>query len=87
MNKTAFPLATSQKALAASIQLHSELLNDACYAGYDADKESFDLLYAEVYVICRDELPVGASISEICETFHDYQLEQMDGVREIGWWM
>jgi hypothetical protein len=77
----------SQKALAASFQLHKELLNDCCYAGYDGDKEAFDNLYNEVYVICRDELPDNATVEYVCETFHDYQLEQMNGDREIGWWM
>jgi|688.fasta_scaffold01972_35 hypothetical protein len=77
----------SQKALAASFQLHKELLNDCCYAGYDGDKEAFDNLYNEVYVICRDELPDDATVKYVCETFHDYQFEQMNGDREIGWWM
>lgn len=77
----------SQKALAASFQLHKELLNDCCYAGYDGDKEAFDNLYNEVYVICRDELPDDADVEEVVEMFHDYQLEQMNGDREIGWWM
>jgi hypothetical protein len=77
----------SRKALAASFQLHKELLNDCCYAGYDGDKEAFDNLYNEVYVICRDELPDDATVKYVCETFHDYQFEQMNGDREIGWWM
>ena len=77
----------SQKALAASIQLHGELLNDCCYAGYDGDKEAFDSLYAEVLVICRDELPDDASVAFVCETFHDYAFEQMNGEREIGWYL
>jgi hypothetical protein len=77
----------SRKALAASFQLHKELLNDCCYAGYDGDKEAFDNLYNEVYVICRDELPDDADVEYVCETFHDYQFEQMNGDREIGWWM
>jgi hypothetical protein len=77
----------SRKALAASFQLHKELLNDCCYAGYDGDKEAFDNLYNEVYVICRDELPDNATVKYVCETFHDYQFEQMNGDREIGWWM
>jgi hypothetical protein len=76
-----------QKALAASIQLHGELLHEACYAGYDGDKKAFDTLYAEVLVICRDELPDDATVEYVCETFHDYALEQMDGVREIGWYL
>ena len=76
-----------QKALTASFQLHGELLNDACYAGYDGDKNAFDNLYAEVLVICSDELPDDADVDYVCETFHDYQLEQMNGDREIGWYL
>mgnify|MGYP000061730261 CR=1 FL=1 len=83
MNKTTL----SRKALAASFQLHEQMLNDCCYAGYDGEKEAFDNLYHEVYVICRDELPDDADVEQVVEMFHDYQLEQMDGVREIGWWM
>ena len=83
MNKTTL----SRKALAASFQLHEQMLNDCCYAGYDGDKAAFDDLYAEVYVICRDELPDDADVEEVVEMFHDYQLEQMNGDREIGWWM
>jgi hypothetical protein len=83
MNKTTL----SQKALAASFQLHEQMLNDFCYAGYDGDKAAFDNLYAEVYVICRDELPDDADVEQVVETFLDYQLEQTDGVREIGLWM
>jgi hypothetical protein len=83
MNKTDL----SQKALSAAFQLHGELLNDCCYAGYDGDKEAFDRLYAEVFIICRDELPDDASVAYVCETFHDYQLEQMNGDREIGWYL
>jgi len=86
-NKLLAQRALSQKALAASFQLHKELLNDCCYSGYEGDKEDFDNLYAEVLVICRDELPDDASVSYVCEVFHDYQLEQMNGHREIGWYL
>ena len=76
-----------RKALAASFQLHGEMLHEAAYAGYDGDKNAFDTLYAEVYVICRDELPDDATVGCVCETFYDYKLEEMDGVREIGWYL
>ena len=59
---------------------HDEAINEG-------DKEDFDNLYAEVLVICRDELPDDASVSYVCEVFHDYQLEQMNGHREIGWYL
>ena len=76
-----------EKVLTATIQLHGEMLNDCCYAGYDGTKDDFDTLYAEVYVICRDELPDDATVEYVCETFHDYALEQMNGDREIGWYL
>jgi hypothetical protein len=77
----------SQKALEACLVLHKELLTDACYAGYDGTKDDFDTLYAEVYAICRDEVPDGADIDQVVETFHEYQLEQMNGEREVGWYL
>jgi hypothetical protein len=80
-------IAFSQKALEACFVLHQQLLNESCYAGYDGTKDDFDVLYAEVYVICRDELPDEADVSEVVETFHDYQLETMEGQREIGWYL
>ena len=76
-----------QKALAASFLLHDQLLDDCNYAGYEGTKEDFDRLYDEVFVICCDELPDNADIDYVLETFHDYQLEQMDGVREVGWYL
>jgi len=83
MNEMTF----SQKALEASFVLHKQLLTDCCYAGYDGDKVTFDTLYAEVYAICSDELPNEADIDQVIETFHEYQLEQMNGEREVGWYL
>jgi hypothetical protein len=80
-------IAFSQKALEACFVLHQQLLTEDCYAGYDGDKEAFDHLYDEVFVICRDELPDDASVAYVCETFHEYALEQMNGVRGIGWYL
>jgi hypothetical protein len=80
-------IAFSQKALEACFVLHQQLLTEACYAGYDGTKDDFDVLYAEVYIICRDELPDEADVNQVVETFHDYQLETMDGQREIGWYL
>ena len=77
----------SQKALEACFVLHKQMLTDCAYDGYDGDKDAFDRLYDEVLVICRDELPDDADVDYVVETFHDYQLEQMDGVREIGWYL
>jgi hypothetical protein len=80
-------IALAQLALQASFVLNGQLLNDCCYAGYEGDKESFDRLYAEVYVICRDELPDDADVDQVVEMFHDYQLEIMDGLREVDWYL
>ena len=75
------------KALEACFVLHKQLLDDCCYAGYGGTKDDFDTLYAEVYAIARDEVLDEADIDQICETFHEYQLEQMQGHREIGWYL
>ena len=76
-----------QNALAASFVLHKQLLNDCNYEGYDGDKIAFDRLYDEVLVICVQEVPDDADIEMITETFHDYKLEQMNGEREIDWYL
>jgi hypothetical protein len=75
------------KALEATIELHKSMLTDCCYEGYDGTKDDFDNLYEEVYVICREELPDEADAAQVIETFHEYQLEQMNGEREIGWYL
>lgn len=77
----------SDKALRACFVLHDELTTSDAAWGYNATKEDFDRLYSEVYVICRDELPDTAEIDEVCEMFWDYQLEQVNGDREIGWYL
>jgi hypothetical protein len=79
--------AYSDKALRAAFALHGDLTTTDCAWGYNATKEDFDRLYAEVFVIVRDELPDTAGIDEVCDTFWDYQLEQMNGVREIDWYL
>ena len=76
-----------QKALQVSFVLHEQLLTDCNYQGYDGDKDAFDNLYEEVYAIARYELPDDADIEQIATTFHEYQLEQMNGDREIGWYL
>ena len=76
-----------QKALEVSFVLHNQLLTDCNYAGYDGDKEAFDNLYKEVYAIARYELPDDADNALIENTFHEYQLEQMNGEREICWYL
>ena len=75
------------KALRAAFQLHDELTTTDAAWGYNATKKDFDRVYAECFAIAKDELPDTADIQEVCDTFWDYQLEQMNGVREIGWWL
>ena len=75
------------KALEATIELHKSLLTDCCYEGYDGDKDAFDNLYNQVEVIVRCELPDDADIEQVVDTFHQYQLETMNGEREIGWFL
>jgi hypothetical protein len=76
-----------KKVLEASFVLHQQLLTDCNYQGYDGDKDAFDNLYEEVYAIARYELPDDADNEQIVNTFHEYQLEQMNGDREIGWYL
>lgn len=76
-----------QKALEACFALHKQLLTDDAAWGYDGTKDDFDRLFAEVYIIARDEVPDEADIEQVIETFWDYQMEQMNGVREIGWYL
>lgn len=85
-NETA-SMTVEQKALAASFQLHNEMMYDCCYAGYEGDKVAFDRLYEEVLVICAQELPDDADLDQVNEMFHEYQLEQMNGDRDICWFL
>jgi hypothetical protein len=75
------------RALRASSVLHNQLLTEACYAGYDGDKDAFDILFNEVFTIAREELPDDADVDQIVETFHQYQLEQMNGERDADWYL
>ena len=76
-----------QKALEVSFVLHKQLLTDCNYAGYEGTKDDFDNLYKEVYAIARYELPDDADNDLIENTFHEYQLEQMNGERDICWFL
>jgi hypothetical protein len=76
-----------QKALSASFVLHEQMLTDCNYNGYDGDKDDFDNLYQEVFVIVRDELPDNADLEQIVECFHEYQLEIMNGQRDVTWYL
>ena len=80
-------MTVQQKALTACFELNNQLLNDNAAWGYEGTKECFDRLFAEVYVIARDEVPDEADIEQIIETFWDYQLEIMDANRECDWYL
>jgi hypothetical protein len=76
-----------QKALSASFVLHEQMLTDCNYDGYDGGKDDFDNLYKEVYLIVREELPDNADLEQIVQCFHDYQLEIMEGQRDVTWFL
>lgn len=77
----------SIRALEAAMVLHRELLDECCYGGYDGDKLAFDSLYSQVFAIVKFDLTEDADSEYIAETFHDYQLEIMNGQRDADWYM
>lgn len=75
-------------ALAAACELHTELLRDLSFSGYDGTKEQFDDLYQELFIIARDEVSLEVlPVEQVIETFFDYQLEITTGDREVGWYL
>lgn len=75
-------------ALQAAIQLHSDLIYDDGFAGYNGTKEAFDRLYQELFVIARDEVSLEVSpLDQVIETFYDYQLEIVEGQRDVEWYL
>ena len=72
-------------ALTEAITLHNELVNNDAFAGYDADKDAFDRLYKEVYIITRYELFDGADEEQIIETWFLYFEEILNGQRDCDW--
>ena len=74
-------------ALTACFQLHGELLNDEFFAGYEGTKEQFDELYKGVYKIVSEELPNGAEVDQVIETFYAYEDEIAKGLRELDWYL
>lgn len=75
-------------ALSAACQLHPELLADDGFAGYDGTKAQFDSLYQELFVIARDEVSLEIEpVDQVISTFFDYQLEIVDGQREVDWYL
>jgi hypothetical protein len=75
-------------ALTAACQMHGKLLNDDLFMGYSGDKESFDMLYQELFIIARDEVSLEVEpVAQVTETWYDYQYEIMGGDREPCWFM
>jgi hypothetical protein len=74
-------------ALTAACRLHSELLNDDGFFGYDGTKHQFDLLFQELFVIARDEVSLEIDpIDQVVETWYEYQMEIVAGERDCCWW-
>ena len=76
-----------EKTLSATILVHQQYLDCPYWCGYDADKESFDNLYNEVYAIVHEELPDDADLEQIVNLFNLYQLEITDGERDVDWFL
>ena len=73
-------------ALAAACRLHTELLNDDGFSGYDGTLHQFDLLYDELFVIARDEVSLEVDpIEQVVETWYEYQMEIVGGLRDCWW--
>jgi hypothetical protein len=75
-------------ALSASFRVHSEILGNESFVGYEGTKDQFDDLYNELYVIARDEVSLEVDpIDQIIETWYDYQNEICDGHRDVYWYL
>lgn len=73
-------------ALTAACQLHTELLNNECFLGYDGTKEQFDLLFQELFVIARDEVSLEVDpLDQVTETWYEYQTEIAVAQRDHDW--
>ena len=73
-------------ALAATVQLHEDLLECEAFAGYNGTKGAFDCLYRELFIIARDEVSLEVEpVDQVIETFFQYQLEIGDGERSPAW--
>ena len=85
MNQTALDL--QQTALRAAFVLNSELLPDNSTCNYSGSKEDFDRIYQECLFIAREELSDEAVIDQICDLFWDYQMEIMNGHRQVEYYL
>jgi hypothetical protein len=75
-------------ALTAACQMHGKLLNDDLFMGYDGTKDAFDALYQELFIIARDEVSLEIEpVSQVTETWYEYQYEIMEGHRPPCWFM
>lgn len=75
-------------ALTAACQIHSEIVGDDAFAGYDGTKEAFDRLYKELFVIARDEVSLEIDpVDQVISTFFDYLVEIEAGQREVDWYL
>jgi hypothetical protein len=75
-------------ALSASFRLHSAILGDEFFLGYEGTKEQFDDLYEELYVIARDEISLGVyPVDQIIDVWFTYQNEICVGDREPQWYL
>jgi hypothetical protein len=75
-------------ALTAACQMHGKLLNDDLFMGYAGDKDNFDSLYQELFIIARDEVSLEVEpVEQVIETWYDYQYEIMAGNRDVCWYM
>lgn len=72
-------------AMAATIQLHSEMLNDDAFAGYEGDIDGFNQLYKQVHSLARYELFDGATVDQIVETFYCYLNDVANGDRHMDY--
>lgn len=75
-------------ALTAACQLHSVLVSDQNFVGYDGTKEQFDSLYKELFVIARDEVSLEIEpVEQVTETWYQYQAEISEGDRDFDWFL
>ena len=75
-------------ALSASFRLHSEILGDENFLGYEGTKEQFDDLYDELYVIARDEVSLEVDpVDQIIDVWFTYQNEVCVGDRLPHWYL
>lgn len=75
-------------ALKATCLLHTELLDDQGFAGYDGTKDAFDRLYSELFMIARDEVSLEVDpVSQVMDTFFEYQMEISEGQRAFDWYL